>query len=304
MNRAQPLILIADDDRTLRKLLNLALVREGYEVVQVGSGQQAIHDFQRLAPDLVLLDAMMPDMDGFACCHHLRSELQTPIPILMITVLDDQDSINQAFTAGATDYIRKPINWTVLNQRVKRLLTDAQATQQIHHLQQQLQSAQSWERLQRQFLQQMCTLTREKVLPPHFFELLHATFNVSQSCFFHVNGKVLSTSAKNSCPALATQLEPLLKPLEKQPEPIFKHLVSVETAAVSNISQALQAIAHKLNMASLLVAPIRNERELQGWIMLMRQTAHPWSALECDRLIDLSRLLSLSTHWDFSTSDN
>ena len=99
--------------------LNLALVQAGYQVIQVGSGEQVIQDFQRLQPNLVLLDAMMPDVDGFECCKHLRHVFNTDIPILIVTVLDDQSSIDRAFEVGATDYITKPIHWAVLRQRVK-----------------------------------------------------------------------------------------------------------------------------------------------------------------------------------------
>ncbi|NET09507.1 MAG: response regulator, partial [Symploca sp. SIO2B6] len=145
----KPLILIADDDRSLRKLLNLALIQAGYQVIQVGSGEQVIQDFQRLQPDLVLLDAMMPDLDGFECCQHLRQVFKTDVPILMVTVLDDQSSIDRAFEVGATDYITKPIHWAVLRQRVKRLLTSSLSLKKAQQLQLEYASIQAWEKLQR-----------------------------------------------------------------------------------------------------------------------------------------------------------
>lgn len=136
-----PLVLVVDDDRSLRKLLTMAVNQAGYRTLEATNGQEALELYQQNAPDLVLLDAMMPEMNGFACCRKLRflqtSEAQLtadspdgsvltqqfyPLPILMITALDDESSVASAFAAGATDYITKPINWSILKQRLKRLL--------------------------------------------------------------------------------------------------------------------------------------------------------------------------------------
>ncbi len=104
-----PLIFIVDDDRTMRSLLRIAMEEEGYRVIEAKNGQQCLDEYGRWQPDIVLLDAIMPEMDGFTCCQKLRSlEDNCYLPILMITALDDQDSIEQAFAAGATDYITKP----------------------------------------------------------------------------------------------------------------------------------------------------------------------------------------------------
>ena len=117
------LILIADDDRTMRTLLSLAMEEEGFDVVEASNGQQAIAEFNRCQPDLVLLDGVMPVMDGFSCCQYLaKMPIHQQVPVLMLTVLDDQASVKAAFDAGATDFITKPIQWPVLSQRVHRLL--------------------------------------------------------------------------------------------------------------------------------------------------------------------------------------
>jgi len=135
-----PLVLVVDDDRSMRALLKGVIAKEGYRVVEATNGQQAIELFQQMSPDLVLLDAMMPEMDGFTCCRSLRQLLvaqpaqfesvdlsvavtaQQPLPILMITALEDAESVNKAFAAGATDYVTKPINWAVLRQRLHKFL--------------------------------------------------------------------------------------------------------------------------------------------------------------------------------------
>ncbi len=127
-----PLILIADDDKTTRMGLRQAMEQEGYQVVEAIDGESCVAIFSRLRPDIVLLDAIMPLMDGFACCKRIQLlQSTTPTPVLIITGLDDQDSVDQAFASGAADYITKPIHWAVLRQRVRRLIQQARLYQQL-----------------------------------------------------------------------------------------------------------------------------------------------------------------------------
>lgn len=138
-----PLVLIVDDDKFMRIQLRHAMEQSGYQVAEASDGDQAISAYLDRQPDIVLLDAMMPVMDGFACCTLLRSltnsdrETST-LPVLMITALEDQESVDQAFAVGATDYITKPIHWAVLRQRVRRLLDASHA---MEALQQQTERA-------------------------------------------------------------------------------------------------------------------------------------------------------------------
>lgn len=143
-----PLILIVEDDRATRTLLKIAMEEEGYQVIEAKDGQQCLIEYHRYHPDMVLLDAIMPEMDGFTCCEKLcKNDLGDYTPILMITALDDQDSIDQAFAVGAIDYVTKPIHWAVLAQRVKRLLSTNKALQQLEVLQHRLQQQQQWLKL-------------------------------------------------------------------------------------------------------------------------------------------------------------
>ncbi|TAN53255.1 MAG: EAL domain-containing protein [Methylococcaceae bacterium] len=128
--RSKPYILVADDDRTIRFALCDILKKDGYRVEQASSGTQALSVCEHSMPDLVLLDARMPEMDGFTVCSRLRAlpdGLSTPI--LIVTALEDDRSIELAFAAGATDYIPKPVHFSVLRQRVARLL-DASRTEE------------------------------------------------------------------------------------------------------------------------------------------------------------------------------
>jgi two-component sensor histidine kinase/CheY-like chemotaxis protein len=118
-----PLILVVDDEKTLRLVLRRAMEKEGYRIAEATNGEQCLESCQQLKPDLVLLDAMMPEMDGFTCCAQLPTLLGDECPaVLMITTLNDKASVDRAFEVGAADYVTKPIDWPVLYQRVRRLL--------------------------------------------------------------------------------------------------------------------------------------------------------------------------------------
>ena len=124
----QPLVLVADDEATTRLLLRSALEREGFAVVEAADGAEAISRFDATRPDLAVLDVVMPRVDGFEACATLRSRPGgEATPILMLTGLDDVESIRRAYAAGATDFATKPFNWVVLGHRVRYMLR-AQAT--------------------------------------------------------------------------------------------------------------------------------------------------------------------------------
>lgn len=118
-----PLVLVVDDDVFMREMLQNLLEEQGYEVVQAHNGQQALDCFEKCLPDLVLLDASMPIMDGFTACAKLKQlEAALDVPVVMITSLDDENSVDKAFEAGAVEYITKPVHWTVLRHRVQVIL--------------------------------------------------------------------------------------------------------------------------------------------------------------------------------------
>ena len=121
ISKNHTLVLVVDDDLVIQMQLRYAMEKEGYKVIVASNGKIALDICLNSRPDIVLLDAMMPVMDGFTCCAQLHA-LDPNISILMITGLDDQDSVDEAFAVGAVDYITKPIHWGVLKQRVRRLL--------------------------------------------------------------------------------------------------------------------------------------------------------------------------------------
>jgi PleD family two-component response regulator len=123
MTSLKPAVLIVDDERNLRRLLTHAMTVEGYQVETASNGNACLGFCQQHLPDLILMDALMPEMDGFTCCDTLRATFGDRCPpVLMITALSDTESVERAFAVGAVDYVTKPIHWAVLRQRVRRLL--------------------------------------------------------------------------------------------------------------------------------------------------------------------------------------
>ncbi|MES2951862.1 MAG: EAL domain-containing protein [Pseudomonadota bacterium] len=131
----EALVLIVDDDRSTRSALRAALQRNGFVVTEAADGSEVEAEVQRMRPDVILMDALMPVMDGFTACARLQESPEwRQIPILMITALEDSASIERAFAAGASDYIPKPIHLAVVNQRVRRLVDATRAERHVHHL--------------------------------------------------------------------------------------------------------------------------------------------------------------------------
>ncbi len=115
-----PVIMIVDDDFAARLQMRFSLENEGFTVVEAESGLEAVAFFQGDRIDLILLDVIMPEIDGFLTCQKIRAlpgGMHTPI--VMITGLEDEKTITEAFHAGATDFISKPINLLVLGYRIR-----------------------------------------------------------------------------------------------------------------------------------------------------------------------------------------
>ena len=120
---AKQLVLVVDDDVITRALARESLEQGDFIVEEAEDGEAGLSAFERLRPSIVLLDVMMPALDGFEACAALRElEGGEHIPVLMMTGLDDAESINRAFEVGATDFITKPIAWPMLVHRVRYLL--------------------------------------------------------------------------------------------------------------------------------------------------------------------------------------
>ena len=123
----QASVVIIDDDVALRVMARESLEQAGFVVVEAADGKQGLDVIESTLPDIVLLDVMMPELDGFALCALLRRNPKfMRLPVLMITGLEDLESIEHAFEAGATHFLTKPINWALLGYHVKYVLRSSQ----------------------------------------------------------------------------------------------------------------------------------------------------------------------------------
>ena len=113
-------VLVAEDDRNIAELLQMYLEREGYAVTVAYDGGQALTKFRSIQPDLVLLDVMMPVMDGWGVCRAIRAESQTPI--IMLTAKGETDDKVSGLKAGADDYITKPFEMREVLARIEAVL--------------------------------------------------------------------------------------------------------------------------------------------------------------------------------------
>jgi diguanylate cyclase (GGDEF)-like protein len=142
--RGTPLVMVIDDDLAVRLLARETLESCGFAVWDEECGEKALASFQERSPDIVLLDVMMPGIDGFTVCSAIRkSAAGRDTPVLMMTGLDDLESIDAAYQAGATDFITKPINWHILRYRVSYMLRASGAMEQLRESREGLAHAQS-----------------------------------------------------------------------------------------------------------------------------------------------------------------
>ena len=122
-------VLIVDDEPMARTLLRLMLVRAGFNVSEAEDGFDALDKVRMSRPDIILLDVMMPGMDGFTVCETLRNEEGTAaLPIIMLSAKTDLESINKGLRVGATMYLTKPISPEELTRHVYDALNDVAPT--------------------------------------------------------------------------------------------------------------------------------------------------------------------------------
>ena len=130
--RKLPLILVADDDPTVLALSATTLQVAGFDSISFPDGSAMLEEFDRIDPDLVLLDIEMPGMDGLNVCRNLKArESGKNTPVIMITGHSDTEAVDQAFAAGAQDFINKPIPWPVLPHRIRQVLRTRNALHEI-----------------------------------------------------------------------------------------------------------------------------------------------------------------------------
>jgi predicted signal transduction protein with EAL and GGDEF domain/DNA-binding response OmpR family regulator len=143
-----PRLLLVDDDEVTLLLTSAALRDRGFEVVAVESGEQALDSLASNLPDAVVLDALMPGLDGFDTCRRMRRlRGMESLPVLMLTGLDDEASISRAYEAGATDFFVKSTQWSLLAGRLRHLLRSSRTRIELEQSKAKLARAQDLARM-------------------------------------------------------------------------------------------------------------------------------------------------------------
>jgi PleD family two-component response regulator len=128
-------ILVADDEPHIRRILQYLLEQEGYDVVVAADGEDALREVDRCAPDLVLLDVMMPRLDGFSVLRSIRSSLETArLPVILLTAKGESGEKVQGLRGGANDYVIKPFDQEELLLRIHNMLEHARAQREANPL--------------------------------------------------------------------------------------------------------------------------------------------------------------------------
>ena len=131
MNSTSARILLVDDEQPVQKLLSYPLEKDGYEVVPALDGQEALNEFDRQPFDLVVLDIMLPKVDGLEVCRQLRA--RSSVPIIMLTAKAEEIDKVLGLELGADDYITKPFSMREFRSRVRAALRRADMSAQLEH---------------------------------------------------------------------------------------------------------------------------------------------------------------------------
>ncbi len=144
----RPNVLLVDDDEVNLMLTAVALRERGFDITEASSGERALSLLTDWTPDIIVLDAMMPGLDGFATCRELRAFAGfESMPVLMLTGLDDEASITRAYQAGATDFFVKSTQWSLLAGRLRYLLRSSRTRQELERSKSKLARAQDLARM-------------------------------------------------------------------------------------------------------------------------------------------------------------
>ncbi|MBI4051289.1 MAG: response regulator transcription factor [Elusimicrobia bacterium] len=120
-------ILVVDDDEDLRTLLQVGLSSQGYQVDTAESGSKAQEYLAKTIPDLILMDVMMPGMNGVELCRWVRGQPSTKdVPVIQLSALADQVTVDDSMEMGSVDYMFKPVNLDELNRRIELALNRAE----------------------------------------------------------------------------------------------------------------------------------------------------------------------------------
>lgn len=134
-------VMVVDDTATNRQILDVFLKRMGFQTVQASDGAQALEKFDAETPDIVLMDMMMPVMDGLETTRRIKArESGRWVPVVFISAMDKEENLIAALEAGGDDYLHKPVNFNVLKAKLRSLIRTLEAHRQVEDMRRQLQT--------------------------------------------------------------------------------------------------------------------------------------------------------------------
>lgn len=262
-------VLVVEDNPVERTLVERMLVQGGFAVECAEDGRSALEMAARLRPDLILLDALLPDIDGFEVCAALRGDRRTRFtPIVMLTGLDDIASIERAYRVGATDFLSKPIKHALLVQRLRYLLRASMTADELRRSRESLAAAQRVARLghwEYEIRQQRA----------HFSDELIALYGLDVTA--------------------GPGLQPLLAACHPEDRPLLARQLerAIDGGESLRIEHRLQAADGEERIMELHLAPVDDERGARLLGLAMDVTERKRSEREILRLAYFDRLTGL-----------
>ena len=304
LSPGQPKVLLVDDDEVNLLLTGVALSERGFQITQAPSGEQALAQLKEWTPDIVVLDAQMPGLDGFDTCRRLR-ELPglEHVPVLMLTGLDDDASIARAYQAGATDFFVKATQWGLLTERLNFLLRSSRTRIELERSKTRLARAQDlarmgsfdWRRgewglrLQPEALRVFGLPPADRVSLRRLLRMVHDDERVA---FTRLLREQMRTSSVLACDVTIEQYDTLRRVIHAEAEPEFnEHGQCIGyTGIVQDVTDRRAAedrIRHLANFDTLTGLPNRHQLIWRAETALeqARRLNHQFALL----LIDLDR---------------
>jgi two-component system alkaline phosphatase synthesis response regulator PhoP len=129
----KPKVLVVDDEADFVQLLEYTLAGEGYELFTAGNGMEALHEARRILPDVILLDLMLPDLDGFSVYEILRSQPSTSrTPIIVVSALSGPSVCGRSIDLGASHFFKKPVDLRALGESVRTVVEEQRQLMRTH----------------------------------------------------------------------------------------------------------------------------------------------------------------------------
>lgn len=295
ISKRKPTVLIVDDNDDTRRFMYRLISKANYRVITAENGKAGVEAFQNHNPDIVLLDVMMPVMDGYEACKFIR---QMPngkrVPILIITSLDDKESIQAAYEVGATDYIAKPLQSLILQNRVTHWISAYRAetalaerlriVEQINNVLQTAASSLDMTEILRSVVQ---VVTDGLQLTSGYASEYDAKTRTIVPIveYFSPRAKVPSDYVSDLGKATILADNSLLASLFDNP-PRFVLIHSDDPS----LSQAEKDYYHKYNVKTLLLLPIRANEQLVGFLHLWdTHNRHDLEDFETNLAVEIAR---------------